>query len=68
MTNATSISGTIGLRLSFAVAPCVGLAVSPEYWFPLSQSGGYKTLSELSSKIKGYGEGLACNISVNIFF
>lgn len=68
VTNATSISGTIGLRLSFAVAPCVGLAVSPEYWFPISQSGGYKTLSELSSKIKGYGEGLACNISVNIFF
>lgn len=68
VTNATSISGTVGLRVNFALFSCMGLAVSPEYWFPFSQTGGYKALSEVSSDIKKYAKGFNCNISVNLFF
>lgn len=63
---ATSL--TLGLRCNVALAPWVGLSVSPEYLVGISKSNGFKALSDVSSKIKGYADGFSCNVSLNIFF
>ncbi len=63
-----AVGGVFGARLSLAIAPCLGLSVSPQYAIGLMQSDGYKALSEISSKIKGYSEGFGCNVSLNLFF
>lgn len=59
---------TLGLRCNVALAPWLGLSVAPEYLVGISKSNGFKTLSNVSSKIKGYADGFNCNVSLNIFF
>ena len=59
---------TLGLRCNIALAPWLGLSVSPEYLVGISKSNGFKALSDMSSKIKGYADGFNCNVSLNIFF
>lgn len=59
---------TLGVRCNVAVAPWLGLSVSPEYLVCISKSNGFKALSDISSKIKGYADGFNCNVSLNIFF
>ncbi len=65
---ASVASLTGGIRINFAMAPCLGLSVSPEYIYPISKSEGYNALSGVSDKIKKYAEGFGCNISLNLFF
>ncbi len=65
---AKAVSVGAGLRLSFAIAPCVGVSVTPEYLVGAGKSDGFKALSEVSPKIKGYVEGFKCNVSLNLFF
>lgn len=65
---ANAISATAGAKINVAVAKCLGISVSPEYLIGVSKSDGFKALSDLSSKIKGYSEGFGCNVSVNLFF
>lgn len=65
---ASVASLTGGIRINFAMAPCLGLSVSPEYIYPISKSEGYKAISDVSDKIKKYAEGFGCNISLNLFF
>lgn len=59
---------SLGLRGNVALAPWLGLSVSPEYLVSISKSNGFKALSAISSKIKGYSDGFNCNVSLNIFF
>jgi PEGA domain. len=59
---------TFGLRCNVALAPWLGLSVTPEYLIGISKSNGFKALSDVSSKIKGYIDGINCNASLNIFF
>ena len=65
---ASVASLTGGIRINFAMAPCLGLSVTPEYIYPLSKSEGYIALSGVCDKIKKYSEGFGCNISLNLFF
>lgn len=58
---------TLGLRCNVALAPWLGLSVAPEYLVGISKSNGFKTLSDVSSKINGYADGFNCNVSLNIF-
>lgn len=64
----SAVSATFGARFSVAIAPCLGISVSPLYNVAVSKSAGYKALSDLSSKIKGYADGFGCNVSLNLFF
>lgn len=59
---------SFGLRINVAIVSCLGLSVTPEYLMPISKSDGYKALSAVSPVIKGYSEGIACNVSLNLFF
>lgn len=65
---ASALSLSFGVRINFALLPCLGISITPEYLIPVSKSDAFKTLSDLSPKIKGYSEGFGCNLSVNLFF
>lgn len=59
---------TFGARFNMALAPCLGLSVTPEYLLCIGKSNGFKVLSGVTKQIKGYAEGFGYNISVNLFF
>lgn len=59
---------TFGMRVNYAFSTVVGISISPEYLYPISESEGYKALTDLPSKMKKYSDGFGCNISLNLFF
>lgn len=65
---ASAVSATGGLRINVAVAPCLGISITPQYLIGIYKSNGYKALSEISPKIKGFADGINLNVSVNLFF
>lgn len=65
---ANIVNGVASMRFSFAVVNHLELVITPEYYFAMTKSKGFSTLSELSSKIKGWGEGFNLKIGLAIFF
>lgn len=65
---AYALSTSVGARLDYAVTSFIGLSLAPEYNFAVSKSDKYKSLSEISSKIKGWSDGFNCRIGLNFFF
>lgn len=66
----TSSAGSITIGTKLEVIPInhLGISVTPQYMIPVSMSDYYKSLKEVSSKIKGYVSGFSLNISINVFF
>lgn len=65
---ASACSALIGARLSFAITKYLGISVTPQYTIGISKSNGYKALSEVSNKFKGYTDGFGCGVNLNLFF
>lgn len=65
---ANSLGASFGARFSIFLFSHIGLSVTPEYTKSIKQSDGFKALSDVSSKIKKYGEGFGCNINLTISF
>lgn len=63
---AVSLRGA--LRLHIAIAPCLGISVTPEYLFGIHKTDGYTALSEISDKIKSWSDGFGCNVALHLFF
>lgn len=61
---ANALSLPIGLKLDFAIINHFGISVEPAYIVNISKSEGYKALSDISNKIKGYSDGFGLNISL----
>lgn len=66
--NANVMSLPVGVKAEFAIVRHFGISIEPSYIMSLSKSNGYKLLSGISGKIKGYGEGFGLNVSLNINF
>lgn len=65
---AYTLLASIGTRLDYAVASFIGLSLAPEYDFAVLKSDKYKSLSDVSSKIKGWSNGFNCRIGLHFFF
>lgn len=65
---ANAVCGSVSLRTSLALAPCLAVSVTPEYNFPLSKSNGYKALSGVSDDIRKFGEGFSLKMGLSLFF
>lgn len=61
-------SFTAGLRINFSIVNGFGIAITPDYFMPITRTEGFKALASVSSKIKNYAEGLKINFSIYIFF
>ena len=64
----TAICGFIGVRGEFAFSSIIGLSLAPEYQFAVSKKDVYKQLSEVSSKIKGWGNGFNARLGLYLYF
>lgn len=65
---ANAMNMAIGCKAEFALSKLFTVSLEPDYGFSISKSEGYKVLSDVSRKIKGYSEGMNLNISLNIKF
>lgn len=61
-------SGLVSLRFSAAIVNHFAISISPEYLFPMSKSKGYTALSEVSSKVKKWSEGINVKLGITAFF
>ncbi|MCM1140930.1 MAG: PEGA domain-containing protein [Muribaculum sp.] len=55
--DANCSAATIGARVYYAISSHFGISLTPEYAIEVVSSDGFKTLSEVTSKIKNMGEG-----------
>ena len=62
--NAHAIGIPVGVKIDFAIVNHFGIALEPSYHIGISQSKGYKVLSDISTTIKGYSVGIGLNISL----
>lgn len=58
----------VSSRVSFALSKHWGISISPEYLVPIKQSKGFKRLSDVSTKIKGWGEGFNVNLGLVLYY
>ena len=66
--NANAMSLPIGAKAEFAIVRHFAISLEPSYIINVTKSEGYKALSEISSKIKGYSDGFGINVSLNVNF
>lgn len=59
---------TIGLRAYYTISSNVGISLTPEYALGVAKSDGFKTLSEVTSKIKNMGEGFNAKLALVLTF
>lgn len=64
--SAVSVNG--GLKWSCALASCVELNVTPEYYYPIYKTELYKALYNTSPMIKNWCEGFKVSVGVGLFF
>ncbi len=63
-----AISGTVGIRLEYALASCIGLSLTPEYGMIFKKSDVFSAISEASSTVKNWGGGANLKMGVFLFF
>lgn len=68
VSNANCMAATFGARFSCALAPILGISLTPEYVASMAKSEGYQALGEYSPKLKKFNSGFNVNFSVNMFF
>lgn len=61
-------SGLAALRFSAAITDHLGVSLTPEYAFALKKSEGFTALSNVSSKIKQWGDGFNVKLGLTVFF
>jgi len=61
-------AATIGVRAYCAISSHFGISLTPEYAIGISKSNGFKTLSDLTSKIKNMGEGFNAKLALVLTF
>lgn len=60
------ITTNVSLRADVSLVSCVGLFVSPEYAIPVAKSSVYKSISAVSSDIKGWSSGFNFRFGISI--
>ena len=65
---ANALCATLGCRVEYAIAPCVGVSLTPEGQLAISKKDMFKQLSDCSSKVKGWGTGGGARLGVYVFF
>lgn len=68
ITGANCSSVTIGLRGYYAFSSHIGISLTPEYAIGVVKSNGFKTLSDVTSKIKNMGEGFNAKLALVFTF
>lgn len=65
---ATALCATLGCRIDYALTSFLGVNLTPEGQLALSMKDVFKQLSDLSSKVKGWGTGAGARIGLYFYF
>ena len=65
---ATALCATIGCRVDYALTSFLGLNLTPEGQFAVSKKDVFTQLSDLSSKVKGWGTGFGARLGLYFYF
>jgi hypothetical protein len=65
---ATAINASASLKFSYYINSALGISVAPEYRFGVNKGEGFTNLSDLSSTIKNYVDGVECNVALFLCF
>lgn len=67
-THCYSLSTSFGARVDFVVVKHLGVVVAPEYQLAVKQSETYKLISEVSPRMKKWGQGFNLRLGINVYF
>lgn len=63
-----AVPASVGVRFAFCVSKNFGISLSPDYGFAVMKSDTYTKLSEVSSKVEGFGSGFNAKVGVFVCF
>ncbi len=67
-TSCYAVPASVGVRLEYNISKNFGVSASPEFSFPVMKSDTYTKLSDLSSKVKGFGSGFNARVGLFVSF
>ncbi|MCM1366947.1 MAG: PEGA domain-containing protein [Prevotella sp.] len=67
-TSFKALSATVGLRFNVALCQSIGIGITPEYAFRISDDKGFSSVSEEFSEIDNLTKGFRVNAAINIWF
>lgn len=62
------LKAIVDARMEYALASCIGVSLTPEFGFNVNKSSVYTAMADVSSTIKGWGEGFNLKIGIYLFF
>ena len=67
-TSCYAVPASVGARFEYYFTKNFGLSASPEFGFAVMKSDTYTKLSDISSKVKGFGSGFNARVGVFVSF
>ena len=67
-TSCYAVPASVGARFEYYFTEKFGLSASPEFGFSVMKSDTYTKLSDLSSKVKGFGSGFNARVGIFVSF
>ena len=67
-TSCYAVPASVGARFEYYFTEKFGLSASPEFGFAVMKSDTYTKLSDLSSKVKGFGSGFNARVGIFVSF
>jgi len=67
-TSCYAVPASVGARFEYYFTENFGLSTSPEFGFAVMKSDTYTKLSDLSSKVKGFGSGFNARVGIFVSF
>ena len=67
-TSCYAVPASVGARFEYFITKNFGLSASPEFGLAVMKSDTYTKLSELSSKVKGFGSGFNARVGIFVSF
>lgn len=65
---AYAVSASVGAKVEYAFAGCLGVYVAPEYDFAVKKSDCFSEMESVSSTVKGFASGFNFRIGLSLFF
>ena len=67
-TSCYAVPASVGARFEYYFTEKFGISASPEFGFAVMKSDTYTKLSDLSSKVKGFGSGFNARVGIFVSF
>jgi hypothetical protein len=65
---ATALCATVGCRIDYALTSFLGVNLTPEAQFAVSKKDVFTQVTDISSKVKGWGTGAGARIGLYLYF